>query len=144
MASGVYNKGLHELAEALTDLGSADLRVLLMTAAYTFTRTHNFVADVVANEISAAGYSRQALTGETVVEDDTNHRAYLDANDSTFGTLAAGQTIGGVVLFRHTGSDATAPLIAFIQLPSTPTNGSFGVSWAAPGSGGILYLASAT
>lgn len=139
----VFNKGLYELAEALSDLGSADLRVLLVRETYTFAATHNVVSDVVAHELSVSSYARHTLTGETVVEDDTNHRAYLDANDATFSGLGTGQTIAGAVLFRHTGSDATAPVIAFIPITSTPTNGDFTIRWPAPSAGGILYLASA-
>lgn len=139
----ITNKGLYELAEALSDLGSADLRIMLMRTSYTFSPTHDVINDVVAHEITVTNYSRQALAGETVVEDDTSHRAYLDANDLTFSGLGTGQTIGGAYLFRHTGSDATAPVIAFIPITATPTNGDFGIRWPAPSAGGIMYLTSA-
>lgn len=143
MASGVFNKGLFELASALTDLDSADLRVLLVQSTYTFSPTNNYIADLSAHEISVSGYSRQALSGETVVEDDTNHRAYLDASDVTFTGLAAGQTIGGAVIYRHTGSDATAPLLCYVAIAATATGGDFTIQWAATSAGAILYLASA-
>ena len=141
MANGVYNKGLYELAAALTDLDAADLRVLLVNGGYTFSKAHNFVADVVANEITAAGYARQALTGKTVTEDDTNNRAYLDADDPVFPAMAAGETIGGAVVFRHTGSDATAPLLFFIDVADVATAGTaFTLTFATGASGGVAYL----
>lgn len=142
MANGVFNKGLLEILNL--DVDAQDLRVLLVTSGYTFDNAHNFVADVVASELTVSGYSRQTLANEAITEDDTNDRAYLDADDPTFSSLAAGETIGGAIVFRHTGADATAPLLFFIDLTNTPTNGTdFKVQFAAPGSGGIAYLAQA-
>jgi hypothetical protein len=141
MANGVYNRGLFEIASAAADLDGADLRVLLVNSGYVFSKAHNVVNDVLANEISAAGYARQTLANKTVVEDDTNNRAYLDADDPVFPSMAAGQTIGGAVVFRHTGDDATAPLILFIDVADVATAGTaFTLTFAAPAAGGICYL----
>lgn len=144
MANGVYNRGKFLVATAGVNLSSADLRVLLVKSTYTFDPDHNFVADVVAGslEISVAGYARFTLTGKTVVEDDTNDFAYLDAVDALFSALAAGQTVGGAVLFIHTGSDATAQVIAFYDLVDTLTNGGdITVVWNTVANGGILKVA---
>lgn len=144
MANGVYNRGKYLAATAGVNLASADLRVLLVKSTYAFDPTHNFVADVVAGaqEISAAGYSRQALTSKVAVEDDVNNFAYLDADDPNFGSIAAGQTVGGAVLFIHTGSDATAQVLAFYDLADTLTNGlAMAMAFSAPASGGAFKLA---
>lgn len=149
MANLVYNKGLEELAKALTDLDGSDLRVLLVQSTYTANKDHLFVDDGSANdpqshELSVSGYARQALANEAVTRDDTNDFAYMDADDTVFTGLAAGQTIGGAIVFRHTGVDTTAPLIAFYDLPDTPTNGgNITLQWATPANGGVLKLASA-
>ena len=148
MANFVYNKGAEELAKALTDLDGSDLRVLLVKTTYTPNKDHLFVDDGTANdpashEITVSGYARQALTGKAVTRDDTNDFAYLDADDLVFAAMAAGETVGGAVLFRHTGTDTTAPLIAFYDLADTATNGSdINVDWNAPAGGGVLKLAS--
>lgn len=144
MANGVYNRGKFLVATAGVNLSSADLRMLLVKSTYTFDPDHNFVADVVAGaqEISVAGYARQTLLGKTVVEDDATDFAYLDATDPVFAALVAGQTIGGAVLFIHTGSDATAQVLAFYDLADTLTNGlDIGVVFATPALGGVLKLA---
>jgi hypothetical protein len=58
--------------------------------------------------------------------------------------MAAGETIGGLVLFRHTGTDSTAPLIAFYDLVDIATSvGTLTVVWATPANGGVLKGASA-
>lgn len=143
MPNGVYNRGAFQIATGATPLHTADLRMLLVKSTYVFDKDHNFVADVVAGalEISVAGYARQALANEAVTEDDTNDRAYLDADDPTFTALVAGQTIGGAVIFRQVTTDADSPVLFFIDLTDTPTNGTdFKVQFAAPGSGGVAYL----
>ncbi len=144
MANGVYNRGKYLVATAGVNLSSADLRVLLVKSTYTFDPDHNFVADVVAGalEISVAGYARQTLAGKTVVEDDANDFAYMDATDPVFAALAAGQTVGGMVMFINTGSDATAQVVSFYDLVDTLTNGlDMTVVFATPALGGVLKLA---
>lgn len=142
MANLVYNRGKFEISNGAIDLDTSDLRVLLVQSSYTELATHNVVADIVASELSVVGYARQALANKTATEDDVNGFAYLDADDVVFTSLAAGQTIGGAVVFRHTGADATAPLLAFYDLTNTPTNGgNFTLQWASPANGGVLKLA---
>jgi hypothetical protein len=144
VANGVYNRGKYQLATGAINLATADLRVLLVKSTYALDADHNFVADVVAgaSEISVAGYARQALANKTVTEDDTNDFAYLDADDVVFAALVAGQTVGGAVLFVHTGVDATAVVLGFYDLTDTPTNGGdITVQWATPANGGVLKAA---
>lgn len=149
MANLVYNKGLEELGKATTDLDGSTLTLMLVKSSYSVNKDHLFVDDGSANdpashEVTVGGYSRQNLANKTVTRDDTNDFAYLDADDIAYGALAAGETIGGAVLFRNTGSDATSPLIAFYDLTDTPTNGSTITNqWATPANGGVLKLASA-
>jgi hypothetical protein len=55
-----------------------------------------------------------------------------DADDKTL-TAVAGDTVEAVVVYQHTGSDATARLICYIDtgtgLPFTPNGGDVTVSW---------------
>lgn len=147
MANGVYNRGKQLLATAGANLSSADLRVMLVNSTYTFDNNHNFIDNVAAgdpidHEISVGGYARQALANKTVTEDDTNDFAYLDADDTVFTALAAGQTIGGAILYKHNASDAAAEVIAFYDLVDTATNGgNVTIQWATPANGGVLKLA---
>lgn len=143
MANGVYNKAGYLLWTGAINLGTSDLRMLLVKSTYTFDKDHNFVADVISGslEISVSGYSRQALTSEAATEDDTNDRAYFDADDPTFAALASGQTIGGAVVYKLVTNDADSPVLFFLDLTDTPTNGTdFKVQFAAPGSGGVAYI----
>ncbi len=147
MANGVYNRGKAQIANGGTDLDTSDLRLMLVNTGYTFNPDHNFIdnagaGDPIDQEISVSGYARQTLANKSVTQDDTNDFAYLDADDVVFTGLASGQTIGGAILFRHTGTDTTAPVIAFYDLTDTATNGgNVTIQWATPANGGVLKLA---
>jgi len=140
MANMVYTRGKFKvLSDALL---TADLRVLLVQSTYVEDAAHNVVADVVAFELSVGSYARQALVGVTVTEDDSGLFGYLDANDVAWNPLNTGQTIGGAIVFVHTGNDATAPLLAYFDLTNTPTNnGNFSLQWAVVANGGVLKVA---
>lgn len=141
MANFKFNRGLYEIFNGTAVPGTADYRGLLLDTDYVQDETDNVVDDLDTDEISVSGYSRQTLANETLTEDDTNDRAYMDADDLSFAGLASGQTVGWCILHRHTGNDATAPVISAYDVTNTATNGgAIGIQWAAPGSGGVLYL----
>lgn len=115
---------------------SADIRALLVTSAYSFNADSNFVADIVASELSTTNYARQSVANRTVTEDDTNDRVSLDADNVTFANLgpaSGGPVIGGIALFVHTGADATATLIAFIPFTQQVNGSNVVVAWHADG-----------
>jgi hypothetical protein len=138
MANAWYNRGKY-LDFTGQIVAATDLRVLLVNGSYAFSAAHNFVSEVVANEIAAAGYARTALTTKTVTEDDAGGFAYLDADDVVWASVAIGPTIGGAILYKYNAADAAAELIAFYDLTDTPANGQqVTLQWAAPAAGGVL------
>lgn len=140
MADLVTNKCKFELFTGDANLDAADLRLLLLKGG-TPTADTNFVNDLTpgSNELTVSGYARHTLAGETVTEDDTNDFAYLDATDAVFTALATGETITWAILFRHTGSDATAPVYCAYDVTDTPTNGGdITIQFNTPANGGAL------
>lgn len=136
----VTNKCKFELFTGDANLDAADLRVLLLKTSAPTPDT-NFVSDLVpaTNEISVAGYARQALVGETVTEDDTNDFAYLDATDPVFTSLASGETIIWAILFRFVTIDGDSPVYAGYDVTDTATNGgNVTLQFAAPSAGAAL------
>lgn len=129
MAQTLTNKGKYLLAHGDIVPGTTDLRMgLLKTlAGHANVPDINFISDMEAHadfaELTAGGYGRIALTSEAATEDDANDWALLDSDDVAFGALTTGETIVGAFVFIHTGSDATASVIAIYDLTSTPTNG---------------------
>lgn len=133
MANFIYNKAKELFAKGELDWESADLRLLLLRDTGTYQsnedKDHDFLDHVLdaspggGVEISASGYARQTLAGKAVTLDLTNDWAKCDCDDIAFGALTAGQTVIAAVLFVHTGSNATAPLIAWIDTATGLTGG---------------------
>lgn len=142
MASSLYNTALEKLLDGTINLdGSADVRCLLVKSGYTFDPDHDVVSDITpgSNELSVAGYARQTCAGEIITRVDASDRVMFDMDDVTFAALTAGQTIIAAILFIHTGSDATAQLLAYIDIADTATNGGdVVIQWNASG---VFYIA---
>jgi hypothetical protein len=116
MANALFNPGREGFLDGSIDWDTGDIRAMLVRSTYTFDATDKFVADLgsVDNGRSAA------LTGKAVAD------GIADAADTTLNATAA-VACNAIVLFQHTGSDATARLIGYIDtatgLPFTPAAG---------------------
>lgn len=131
MASGWFIKGLHQANTKQFDwVADTNIKVMLVSASYTFDPDHDFVDDVVAAELSGTGYTggfggsgRKALTSKTATMNTTSNRLELDAADSLWTAINAG-TARAAVVFREVTSDALSPLIGYLQLAvDKATNG---------------------
>ena len=111
--SAVYPKAKEQFLQAGVNLSSADVRVMLVLSTYTYDSTDEFVAD-----LGAVDNGRSAALGTKTL---TN--GVFDAADSTLNATA-GTASNALIVFVHTGNDATARLIAYINdavgLPFTP------------------------
>jgi hypothetical protein len=125
VASALYPSFKQLLLGGDIDLAADDIRAILIdTADYTYSAAHDFLEDVAAGARVAVS---PALASKTI----TN--GVFDAADATF-TAATGDSVEAVILYKHTGSDATASLIAYIDGVSvTPNGGNIVASWNASG-----------
>lgn len=113
-------------AAAQVDFDEAgdDIRLILIdTADYTVdTAVHDFLDDVPgAARVATAALANQSVT--------TN---VFDADDVTFSAVT-GDSVEAMVLYKHTGVDSTARLIAYFDtatnMPVTPNGGDITVAW---------------
>ncbi|TXH45413.1 MAG: hypothetical protein E6Q97_31685 [Desulfurellales bacterium] len=118
------------------DLTSVDIRAILVdTGTYTYSAAHNFLDDVAAGaRIAVSG----AMTGKTFASVATG---VFDADDVTFSSVS-GASVEAIILYVHTGVEATSRLLAYIDtgvtgLPFTPSGGNVTIQWPA---GGIFIL----
>lgn len=133
----LYNRGMQEILGTGTDWATSNIDLLLVDETYTFDRDDNFVSDI-SGEISTTNYARQSMASLTQTENDTDDRVDFDADDVTFtalGPATGGPTVGGAVIFRNVAdTDATSPVLAFVDLVNTQVNGSdFTIQWNANG-----------
>lgn len=108
MANVLYDSGREGILDTTIDM-TGDVRCVLVKSSYTFSAAHNFMDDIGTDDNGRS----IALSGKTYTA------GVFDASDISL-TATSAVACEAVVLFQHTGNDATARLIAFID---TPTSG---------------------
>lgn len=107
MANALYDKGREGFLDGSIDWDTDDIRVMLVKSTYSFSAAHDFVDDVVAHDNGRSA----ALGSKTVTS------GVADAADTSLVATDAA-ACASLVIFQHTGNDATARLIAYIDTPS--------------------------
>lgn len=123
MAHTLYHRNLKKILDRTLDLTSGEFSWMIVGTGYTPNPDHEFVADVVANEISASGYSggyggtgRHDAGSLSFGYDDTNDRAYVDTADPASWTIASGPTGAYAILLKKVTSDALSPILCCIDI----------------------------
>lgn len=149
-----YNYGTLLFANSSLNILADNIAMLLVTPDYFQSNTiaaladATSVADIAAYELTTAsvsGYQRLPLASKLMLRvpdgSVSNGYVYLQAANLSFTALGAGNTVGGAVLIKDTGNDATSPLLGFYYIPPTLTNGGdIGLNWANNTSGGALKI----
>ena len=127
MANGLYDAARASFLNADIDWTADDIRAILIdTGTYTVNlSTHDFLDDIPGGARVATS---SALSGKT------SAAGVADANDVTFSAVS-GATVEAVVIYKHTGTESTSNLIAYMDtgmtgLPVTPNGGDITVQWA--------------
>jgi hypothetical protein len=127
MANALYGLGREAFLGGDIDWDANDIRAILGDAAdYTVSiDTHQFLSSVAAG-------ARVATSGAFTTKSKT--LGVADADDLNLATVT-GDPSEFVIIYQHTGSDATARLIAYIDtatgLPITPNGSDIAVVWDA-------------
>lgn len=124
MANALYDKGREGILDGTIDM-TGDIRVCLVASAYTVNlATHEDMADISTNDNGRSA----ALASKTYTA------GVFDAADTSL-TATSAVACEALVVFLHTGTDATARLIAYIDtptsgLPFTPSAGqTVNITW---------------
>lgn len=125
MANALYVSAKKAFLDGDIDLLNDDIRVILVDAAdYTVNlSTHDFLDDVPsgARVATSSALGSKATTG-----------GVFDAADVTFSSVT-GDPSEAVIIYKHTGTESTSQLIAYIDtatgLPVTPGGGNITVTW---------------
>lgn len=125
MANTLYDYCRQRFMEAQINWMTDTVKVILVsTSAYTpQTAVHQYLADI---PVSAR------IAGPVTLTAKATTGGAADAADCTF-TSVSGATINAIVIYKDTGTEATSPLIAYIDtatgLPITPNGGDIIVTW---------------
>jgi hypothetical protein len=124
MANALYDLGRQAFLEATIAYLSANIKCMLVTSGYTVNlATHQYVTDIGGGNIVARSGNFASKTSTAGV---------ADAADITF-TAVSGSAAAYIIIYKDTGSDATSPLMAYIDtatnLPVTPNGGDITIQW---------------
>ena len=125
MADFVYDKARESFLKGDLDWLVDDIRAVLVD---TDTYTANQATDEFLTIIGTG--NRVAVSGAFTTKDAT--AGVADAADITFTTVT-GDEAEALVIYKHTGTDSTSNLIAYIDsatgLAITPGGGDITVTW---------------
>ncbi len=130
MANALYPKWKEQLLQftANNDLSAGTVKVALIdTGVYTYNS-----ADQFFSAASSASIGTPQTIGSKTFTNGT-----FDGSDVTF-TAVTGNSVEALILYVDTGSNATSPLVAYIDtsvtgLPVTPNGGDIAITWNASG-----------
>ena len=125
MANTLIDFGRQRFLEAQINWMTDTIKVILVdTGAYTpQTAVHQYVADIPPSS---------RIAGPVTLTAKSTTGGAADGADVTF-TSVSGPSIEAIVIYVDTGTEATSPLVAFIDtatgLPITPNGGDIIVTW---------------
>lgn len=105
MANTLMNSGREGFATAAINWPTDTIKCVAVDAGYTFSAAHDFLDDVDAG----------ARVATTTLTNCVAPGGVLDADDATFTTPPAGDTITGFFIYKDTGVEATSRLIYWID-----------------------------
>lgn len=125
MANALFDKGREAFLNGDIDWSNDDIRLVLIdTADYTVDLVNHDALDDIP--VAARVAVSASLSGKTATS------GVADANDVTL-TAVSGDQSEAIVLYKHTGTESTSVLIAYIDtatgLPITPTGGDLTLQW---------------
>lgn len=140
MATIVYNTWKAKDGNDWAAGADSAYKCLLVTGAYTPDPDHNFVADVVASEISGGSYARQNVGSRTKTKNATTDKYEHAAANPLFPGLVGPAQPGYCIVYRVVTSDADHQLVTALELPAgLAIVGNFMVEFGGGASSGVVF-----
>ncbi len=136
MANNVYDRSTSKWPSGELDWLVDTFRIIFVdTGVYTFSTIHEFFSDLTGTKGESGGTGRASgveVTNKVIVAGEARVTAPVVAT-----AVAAGTALGGYVLYKDTGADATSPLLAIVEtatgLPVTPTGDDIEIDFSTVG-----------
>ena len=125
MANTLYDYARQRFLEAQINWMTDTIKAILVdTGAYTAqTSVHQYLSDIPTSA---------RIAGPVTLTAKSTTGGAADAADITF-TAVSGASIEAIIIYVDTGTEATSPLVAYIDtatgLPITPNGGDIIVTW---------------
>lgn len=133
----MYGQFLAKALNKEVDFDTDTIKVMLVSSSYTPNQdTHDYLDDVVANEVTGTGYTAggATLASKTVTYDSGTNVVILDAADTTWASSTI--TARYAVVYSDAGaSNSLKVLIGYVDFGSdqSSTNGNFTITWDSTG-----------
>jgi hypothetical protein len=137
MASKLYGQFLSQALNKEIDWDTDTIKVALLTNSYTPDQdAHNYLDDVIANEVTGVGYTAggNTLASKTNSYNSATNVIVLDADDTTWSSSTITARYA-VIYDASPATNATRPLIGYVDFGSdqSSSNGNFTITWDATG-----------
>ena len=123
MANRLYPKGAEKILSGSINLTSDTIKAALLSDAYTYSASHEFLSDVSASVLNTA----QTLASKAVTG------GVFDAADSVYTAVTGGANARYLAIYKDTGVAGTSPLIHYVDtvtgLPMATNGGDITVQW---------------
>lgn len=124
MANALYSKGKEKILSAAVNFVTDTIKVMLVKNTYP----QNLATDEFISAVSTYRLNTDQLLGAKSVTGGA-----FDAADATFTAVTVGDTSEGVVIYKDTGTEATSPVIAYIDtitgFPLATNGGDITIQW---------------
>jgi hypothetical protein len=107
--SALYPLFKQLMLEGDVSLMDDTVRLQLVDGAYGYNPAHLYLSDV------PSGVRRGAATALTSKTTNLPERGVFDAADTQIGSVPAGDPITSYVLYVDTGTEASSPLVAYVD-----------------------------
>jgi hypothetical protein len=106
MSNAIYPLARQAFAAAQISWTADTIRAVLLDSTYVYSESHDMHNDIGGGSIIATSSD---FTGKT------NVLGVCDANDLVFPTVALGDTINSIVIYKWSGVSSTSPLILYLD-----------------------------
>lgn len=141
MAEGditVYNDLKEQLFKKVHDFINDAITITLHTGYTPDIDAHQVWADTGVSSTeygTGSGYTAggQVIANVSVTQDNTNDRALLDGDDVTWSSLGAlsPATPSDALIWNNTPTSPADPLVCYVELGTTATNGgNYTIQWS--------------
>jgi hypothetical protein len=129
----IYDLAFTSFANKEIDWGTDTIKVMLTTSTYTPNQATHQYKSSVTNEVTGTGYTAGGATLASKTEAISSHVKTFDAADVSWATSTI--TARYAVVYSSTGTDATSPLLCYIDFGAdvVSSGGTFQITWDAAG-----------
>ena len=140
VTSKVYGLALQSMLNKEIDYDTDTVKAMLCTSSYVPAQDSHRYKSSVTNEVTGTGYTAGGVTlaSKTVTYDGPSNTLTLDCADPSWS--ASTITARYLVFYVSTGTDATSPLIAYVDFGADVSSSGSTWTYVVPSTGIAQFI----